>query len=75
MGIQVKENYYSKSKRFAWALLAIATMLSVLAMFLKMEGAAVAFWSTSIPSAVLLYSNKQYQERKKMELQNKSKHD
>ena len=59
----------SGSKKFAWTVLFLATMLSGTALYLKQEGAAMAFWSTGVPSAVALYANKQHQDRKKLEIE------
>ena len=61
---------YSKSKKMAWFLVIITTLLTVYSIYKSMEGIGVAIWSTGIPSAVGLYINKQYQLRKEKEIRN-----
>lgn len=58
----------NRSKLLTWVIVGITTLLSGYAIYSKLEGAAVAFWSTGIPSAIALYANKQYQDRKWGEL-------
>jgi hypothetical protein len=60
---------YSRSKKFAWTLLAITSILTALAIVYELEGVAVGVWASGIPSAAALYSNKQYQDRKKLEIE------
>ena len=64
---------YSKSKKLAWVLVIITTLLTAYSIYKSMEGIGVAIWSTGIPSAVGLYANKQYQLRKIKELENEFK--
>lgn len=61
---------YSKSKKMAWFLVIITTLLTAYSIYNKLEGIGVAIWSTGIPSAVGLYINKQYQLRKEKEIKN-----
>lgn len=61
---------YSNSKKMSWVLLVITTLLTTYAIYNKLEGIAVAIWSTGVPSAVGLYINKQYQLRKEKEIRN-----
>lgn len=61
---------YSKSKKMAWFLVIITTLLTTYSIYNKLEGIGVAIWSTGIPSAVGLYINKQYQLRKEKEIKN-----
>lgn len=61
---------YSKSKKMAWFLVIITTLLTAFAIANKLEGIGVAIWTTGIPSAVGLYINKQYQLRKEKEIRN-----
>ena len=65
---------YSKSKKMAWFLVIITTLLTVYSIYKSMEGIGVAIWSTGIPSAVGLYINKQYQLRKEKEIRNEKKY-
>jgi len=60
--------YYSKSKRFAWFLGVATVLLTFYGFYKNIEGAAVVF-ASGIGSAVALYSNKQYQNRKILEIQ------
>ena len=60
----------SNSKKMAWVLVVISTLLTVYSIYKSMEGIGVAIWSTGIPSAVGLYINKQYQLRKEKEIRN-----
>ena len=60
----------SNSKKMAWVLVVISTLLTTYAIYNKLEGIGVAIWSTGIPSAVGLYINKQYQLRKEKEIRN-----
>lgn len=60
----------SNSKKMAWVLVVISTLLTVFAIANKLEGIGVAIWTTGIPSAVGLYINKQYQLRKEKEIRN-----
>ena len=60
----------SNSKKMAWVLVVISTLLTVFAIANKLEGIGVAIWTTGIPSAVGLYINKQYQLRKEKEIKN-----
>lgn len=64
----VEKYKYSRSKKFAWTILGIGSLLTGISLSLRMEGAAVAIWSTAVTSAVAMYANKQYQERKKIEV-------
>lgn len=61
---------YSNSKKMAWVLVVITTILTSYAIYNKLEGIGVAIWTTGIPSAVGLYINKQYQLRKEKEIKN-----
>ncbi|NLK09658.1 MAG: hypothetical protein GX317_01665 [Staphylococcus equorum] len=63
----------SNSKKMAWLLVIITTLLTAFAIHKKLEGVGIAIWSTGIPSAVGLYANKQYQLRKIKELENEFK--
>lgn len=63
---------YSRSKKLAWAILSISTILSTYAIYSNLEGAAIAFWSVGVPAAAGLYANKQYQDRKFKEIENKN---
>ena len=60
----------SNSKKMAWVLVIITTLLTTYSIYNKLEGIAVAIWTTGIPSAVGLYINKQYQLRKEKEIRN-----
>lgn len=68
----MKPQKYSNSKKLAWTLVFITTLLTGYAIYQKLEGVAVAIWSSGIPSAVGLYINKQYQLRKEYELEKKN---
>ena len=63
---------YSKSKIMSWALIVLAFFLTCVAIVSKMETAAIAFWSATVPSAVALYANKQYQDRKIIEAEHEN---
>lgn len=63
----------SGSKKMAWLLLAITTLLTTYSIYSSMEGIGVAIWSLGIPSAVGLYANKQYQLRKEYEIESNNK--
>ena len=62
---------YSNSKKLAWFLVSITTILTTYSIYKELEGIAVAIWSTGIPSSIGLYVNKQYQLRKELEFLNK----
>lgn len=64
---------YSNSKKLAWVIVGITTILTAYAIYNKLEGVAVAIFSTGIPAAVGLYINKQYQLRKEYELECQNK--
>lgn len=69
----MKPRKMSGSKKMAWLLLAITTLLTTYSIYSSMEGIGVAIWSLGIPSAVGLYANKQYQLRKEHEIESKNK--
>lgn len=63
---------YSNSKKLAWVLVTITTLLTTYSIYKELEGIAAAIWSTGIPSSIGLYINKQYQLRKELEVNSKS---
>lgn len=69
----MKPRKMSGSKKMAWLLLAITTLLTTYSIYSSMEGIGVAIWSLGIPSAVGLYANKQYQLRKEYEIESNNK--
>lgn len=66
---------YSRSKVMAWSILSITTILTAYSISKELEGVATAIWSTGVPSAVGLYINKQFQDRKWAEINNKENTD
>lgn len=60
----------SNSKLLSCVILGITTLLTSFAISKELEGVATAVWSTGIPSAVGLYINKQFQDRKWGEIMN-----
>ena len=69
----MKPKKMSGSKKMAWLLIAITTLLTTYSIYSSMEGIGVAIWSLGIPSAVGLYANKQYQLRKEYEIESNNK--
>jgi len=69
----MKPKKMSGSKKMAWLLFAITTLLTTYSIYSSMEGIGVAIWSLGIPSAVGLYANKQYQLRKEYEIESNNK--
>lgn len=61
------------SRKLAWVITALATILTGYAIHEGLEGIGVAIWTTGIPAAVGLYANKQYQERKVKEIEKNDK--
>ena len=62
---------FSRSKLLAWVLILLAFFLSMYSLKKGFEGAAIAIWTTTVPSACALYANKQYQDRKLKEMEEK----
>ena len=60
----------NKSKKFAIGIAVVTTLLTAYAINQGLEGIGTAIWSTGIPSAVGLYINKQFQDRKWGEINN-----
>lgn len=58
---------YSRSKVFAIVIFFVSSILTAVAIFLKMEGVSSAIFSTGVTSSTALYANKQYQLRKEKE--------
>ena len=63
---------FSRSKLMAWVLIFLAFFLSLYSLKKEIEGAAISFWSVTVPVAVALYANKQYQDRKIIEIEKKN---
>ena len=63
---------YSKSKLFAWFLSITAFLLTGYGYNKGIEGSS-NIWISTVPFAVLLYANKQYQDRKKLEIEKELK--
>ena len=57
-----------RSKKMAWAIAGVTTILTFYALSLKLESAAGLIFGAGIPSAVALYTSKQYNDRKRLEL-------
>lgn len=57
------------SRKLAWYIAFATTALVTLSILEGMEGAASAIFTAGIGSAAALYSNKQYQERKRLEIE------
>ena len=56
------------SRRLSWYIAITTTGLTILAILHGMEGAASALFTAGTGSAVGIYANKQYQERKNAEI-------
>jgi len=54
----------SNSKKLAYLLVGVTSILTSFAIYKSLEGIGTAIWSTGIPSAIALYANKQFQDRK-----------
>jgi len=59
----------ARSKKFAWTLLAITTLLTGYCVSQGYEGAGSAIFSTGTLAAVGLYANKQHTDNKKLEIE------
>lgn len=57
------------SKKFAWVLLAITTMLAAYAISKELEGAVMAIFSSGTMAAAGLYANKQHVDLKQQTLE------
>jgi len=62
--------YYSKSKIFAICIFIISSLLSGYCAYKGLEGATSAIFSTGTLASTGLYANRQYQETKRISLQN-----
>jgi len=65
-----EKHYYSKSKRFALAIFISGLLLSAYGIYSGFPEVAVTIGPSFTGSAVGLYVNKQYQDRKKLESNN-----
>ena len=63
----------NQSKHIAKILLGATIALTGFSIYMKLESIGAAIWATGIPSAVALYMNKQYQDRKWGEIESNMK--
>lgn len=63
----------NQSKKIAKVILGATILLVGFSIYMKLEGAATGIWATGVPSAVALYMNKQYQDRKWGEIESNMK--
>jgi hypothetical protein len=62
--------YYSKSKRFAVGIFVAGVIISMYSVYKELAQVAIAIGPSFTGSAVALYINKQFQDRKKLEINN-----
>lgn len=70
MAAEKDKYYYSKSKRFAIAIFVAGVTISMYAIYKELAQVAIAIGPSFTGSAVALYMNKQFQDRKKLEINN-----
>lgn len=63
----------NQSKKIAKILLGATIALTFYSIFKGTETLGASIWATGIPSAVALYMNKQYQDRKYKEIESNMK--
>lgn len=63
----IQRRKFSNSKKMAWTIIIISTILTTYSIYHGLEGIGVAIWTSGIPSGVGLYINKQFQMRKEFE--------
>ncbi len=67
--METNSHYYSKSKRFAVAIFVAGVLISLYGIYKGFPEVAVAVGPSFTGSSILLYANKQHQDRKKLEAQ------
>lgn len=61
------------SRRYAWAILILSFVLSMYALYKGQPMVSIAVWPAALATGGAVYANKQYQERKTLELKNNEK--